>query len=78
MRYSAVKFFSANSIRVLRGQDRERTTTAAVESVDNEDLNELLAKGWELVQIVTHYSREHDFTAVVAVLGKPVGKDSSP
>ncbi len=80
MKYTQIKFVAATAIRAMfnptvPGSEHraDGATTLLCQGESQENVNEYLADGWELIQFITHHSAEKDATAVVAVLGKPYG-----
>lgn len=71
-KYTEIKFVPGAVIQVAKlvdgiGPDEK----GLVFPKDCAEINEYLAGGWELVQLLTHTSQNHEGTIVVAALGKP-------
>ena len=86
MRYTQIKFVPMSAIRSVFNPDLGEAASVRVDGAATlicqveaeEDVNEYLASGWELMRFITHHSAEKDATAVVAVLGKPRRQEGAP
>ncbi|MFA5172986.1 MAG: hypothetical protein WC435_01105 [Candidatus Paceibacterota bacterium] len=73
IKYQRIKVVAGSAVGVVENPDNPiKISSSSV--VEDQDLNNHLNRGWELIQIITHHSAKHDCTATAFVIGFPIRK----